>query len=475
MNWNGTTATEQYVVRAFNSTEVSGASYYGDSETHISNGINPEYWDINGDADIPAFQTNIPFDAVPPDPPSNFIATSDASGDIFLSWTASASPDCVGTRLIFRTDRYPTKETEETFIANVPTLAAQSYKHTGLTNGVTYEYGAFSYDYANNFSGPANTKEVSIDTLPPSIESVSPASGETGVALDRNIIIPFNDVMSRETTENAFHLFPAAGTLTYSWNTQETQMTVHHGNFTVDTVYLCTVDSTASDDAGNPMGSDFTWWFRTLSGLPPIISNIKIDLIIKYPGDIISAQPRIGADITDPELGPAGISTIEVLIGSRVYRFSSPEIGAVFSGGKLNYKFPVPLATGTYILSVEAWDVAGNSTTESIADLKVMGGEDLIIGRIVNYPNPFDSDEGTTFGYTLSVDSDIEFIVYSIRGSLIYDVKVSAGTPGGIAGYNEVFWNGKSNGIGIGTGMYIIKVLVDGEPIESFKILVRNR
>jgi len=360
---------------------------------------------------------------------------------------------------------------------NVSTAAAQSYRHRYLTNGTRYYYGGFSYDFSSNFSTPAaTTSEVSNDTLPPSVEFVSPSNSETGVAADRDIVITFNDVMSRDATENSFHIYPSVPSLSFSWNSQGTQMTADHGDFAVGTIYVCTVDSTASDDAGNQMGSDYTWWFRTLLGEPPSISNLKIDGWAKYPGDVISHRPRITASITDPELGPSGISTIEVSAGSRVYTFSTPEIGSVFRSGEFDFRFLSSLPPGVFAVTLEAWDVAGNSSRETIAGLLVMGGEAKIIGPIVNYPNPFDSDEGTTFAYTLTIDADLEFYVYSIKGSLIYNVKISAGAPGGIAGYNEVFWNGKSNfGAGIGTGMYIVKVLSGGRVIESFKILVKNK
>jgi hypothetical protein len=464
--------------RAWNSTEATSSTYFGNSEIYTATANVGEQWDIHGSTNIPAFKTGNFIDTIPPSPPTNFKATQEVSGDLILTWTASASPDTVGTMLKFLTASHsPTIEGEGQFITNVLTTAAQSYRHTGLTDGTTYYYSAFAYDAAPNYSSPASTDEVSNDTLPPSVSSVSPASGESGVTTGRTIIVTFNDVMSQDATEAAFHIYPSVASISFSWSGGGAQMNVNHASFATGTYYTCTVDATAKDKGGNPLGSACTWRFRTAAGQPPEISDVKIDGWKQYPGDIISPHPKINATITDPDSGFAGIASIEIAANTISFIYGSPEIESIYSriSGYLDVRFPVFIPAGTYTIYVRAWDISGNVSEDAFPGLEIKGGAAGIIGPVLNYPNPLVSGVGTTFSYKLTIDANLEIHVYSIKGSKIYSKKIPSGSPGGSAGYNEFFWNGLSNfEEGIGNGIYIVKVVADGKVIGSSKIVIQN-
>lgn len=467
---------DQLICRAWNAITIEAATFYGNSEIFPVGSDPFQTWDINGTADIPAFSTSLPFDLIPPSPPTNVIATQEVSGDIFLSWTASSSLDAAGTRIVFKLGSYPTNETDGTILANVPQSGPQSYRHTGLTNGTLYYYGLFAYDNAGNFSVAATTSETSSDTLPPSILSVSPANGATGVPDSVTITVNFNDNMNTAAAQNAFLISPSVPK-SFSWIASNTVMQVGV-TLSGATTYVCTVTASASDDAGNLMGSDYTWSFSTVTGPPPVISDFMLDGWKRFPGDVISSRPKISAIATDPLLGAAGISSIEVMAGAISHLFSPSEMASIFdpSSGAVNFTLPGTLPEGTFDVSLKVWNTSRNSSEETISGVQVLGGPVKVVGQIVNYPNPFDSSGGTTFAYTLSSDANLDILVYSIKGSVVYKKSVTSGSPGGTAGYNEVFWNGESNfGEGVGSGLYLVRLVSGGRIIGSFKLLVQNR
>lgn len=466
------------IVRGWNSTEVSSSTHYGNSPIFTVSGSD---WVISTSETVWAFKTDTLFDIVAPGPPSNFIATPEASGDIILTWTPTTEPDTKGTLIVYRTDRSPTNELDGMGeVCDILTSEPQSYRHTGLTEGTTYEYGAFSYDFSYNYSGPANTSEVSHDTAPPNVISVSPSNGATGVSVSTTIDIVFDDNMSTPETESSLSSYPSFGK-SFSWLSSRTHMVVSPtGSLSPGITYMCTVDTTAKDDAGNLLSSRHTWSFSVASGLPPYISDMKIGGYKVYPGDSISSQPKITAYIFDPEFMPplCGISSIEISADGTVHHYSSPELSAIFDRltGYLDYRFPAKLDPGTYTITLRAWDVAGNITEESVTGLRVRGGETDIDGPVLCYPYEFESGQGTIIAYKLTVDGTVWIKVYSIRG-LVYNRDVSAGSSGGTAGYNEVAWNGLSGrGDKLGNGMYIVKIYNSNDkPIGSAKVIIRNR
>ncbi len=86
-------------------------------------------------------------------PPGNvtLIATP---GDtvVMLDWTLPSDPDFAGTRLLRKTGTFPTNPLDGLVIYDG---TSNTYLDTGLINGVTYYYGAYSYDTSHNFASGA--------------------------------------------------------------------------------------------------------------------------------------------------------------------------------------------------------------------------------------------------------------------------------------------------------------------------------
>ena len=463
------------IVRAWNSTEVSSSTYYGDSATREVPNIGTWDWKLKDDGDFsPAVKTGISFDNIPPDPPGNFIATPDASGDLILTWTKSSSPDAIGTRLVWRTDRYPTMEWDGSF-TNVLTTAAQAYRHTGLTQGTTYKYGAFTYDISGNFSTPAaTTSEVSNDTTPPSVIGWSPQ----GTSVDpgtTKIMIAFNDSMNNASVEAAMKGFTFSP---FNWSADNRTVTGEIiGSLSSGTYYRVTVETTAADKAFNQLASLFTWEFRTSAGKPPTISDLKIDGWKQFPGDVISPHPKISATITDEDSGYYGVATVEMQADGFLYSYTTPELNSVYNrtNGYFDARFPALLPSGTYTVILRAFDVNGNSTEESVAGLKVSGGAVEVINKdVYAYPSEFESGMGTILSYKLNVTSDVQIYVYS-AGGLVFKKKIAAGETGGIAGYNEVAWDGLSSlGNKLSNGLYVVIIANGDKRLAKLYVKINN-
>lgn len=96
--------------------------------------------------------------AWPPEPVVAFGATPGNTANR-LEWTNPTSGNYFGTRIRFSTDHFPTGPTDGTLLADRPGLpgGSDSLEHTGLTNGRTYYYAAFTYTETQVFSSGVNT------------------------------------------------------------------------------------------------------------------------------------------------------------------------------------------------------------------------------------------------------------------------------------------------------------------------------
>jgi len=108
-------------------------------------------------------------DQTPPAGDTGFTATG-ATAQVTLNWTNSSSSDFSQTIIRYRTDgTYPVSPVDG-FAVVTKTGApgsADSFVHTGLTNGTTYSYSAFAQDASGNVAPAAKVSATVQDTAAP--------------------------------------------------------------------------------------------------------------------------------------------------------------------------------------------------------------------------------------------------------------------------------------------------------------------
>ncbi|MGC8872873.1 MAG: Ig-like domain-containing protein [Chloroflexia bacterium] len=118
------------------------------------------------------------------------------------------------------------------------------------------------------------------DTTPPLVVSVSPAPGATGVSIYATLLITFNEAMDPASiNENTIRLTrsgqPVQGRVTYDVVARRAVF-VPASLLQENALYQALVSSGVRDRAGNPMGFDYPWTFRT--GPAPVFHCYHGDL-----------------------------------------------------------------------------------------------------------------------------------------------------------------------------------------------------
>lgn len=122
------------------------------------------------------------FDGTAPPNVSGFTATG-ADSQISLSWTNPSSADFTGVKILRKTGSYPANSDDGTVVYD---SNGASYVDTGLTNGITYYYKAFSRDVVLNYSSGTQASASPNDaTAPAAITSLS-ATALTGGSVRLN-------------------------------------------------------------------------------------------------------------------------------------------------------------------------------------------------------------------------------------------------------------------------------------------------
>jgi len=207
-----------------------------------------------------------------------------------------------------------------------------------------------------------------VDYTPPTVTSVSPASGATGVPLATNVSAAFSEGMNVATISGSTFTLVKQGTTTPipaappSYNSATKEVTLDPTNsLSSFTTYVATVKGGTGgvkDKAGNPLGNDKTWSFTTADTVAP--NAPTIDLVAS--SDTGSSSTDNLTNDTTPTLSgnaEAG-STVKIKDGTT-------QIGTVTasSTGTWIYSPATALTGGKHLLSATATDAAGNQSVAS--------------------------------------------------------------------------------------------------------------
>jgi Bacterial Ig-like domain len=150
---------------------------------------------------------------------------------------------------------------------------------TGISKAVTVtNTTTFTLTATNDEGSATQTTSVSVgsgaDTTAPTVVSIDPPNGATGVEDDQSIVITFSEKMDQLSAQAAYQSADLpASEVTFNWNAEGTQLTVKANDFleyaagddpSIEAkTYALTVTSTAKDVAGNSL-TPFSSSFSTL-------------------------------------------------------------------------------------------------------------------------------------------------------------------------------------------------------------------
>ena len=139
---------------------------------------------------------------------------------------------------------------------------------------------------------------------------------------------------------------------------------------------------------------------------------------------------------------------------------------------EIYYKPTTALSDGIYVIWTYAKNISGEDALFESTGLRVLAASEISLqGNPLNYPNPFVPSNGTYISYYLTNDSNVNINIYDIAGNVIAKKACAIGGNGGSAGYNEVFWDGRTNGgDSVGNGMYVYLIIADGSMIGKGKM-----
>lgn len=352
--------------------------------------------------------------------------------------------------------------TSETYAWTIPDLSTSQAKIKVICEGASPSY--ITSDESNSVF-----TILPYDTNPPqgvfyrifndTTQDVNPTF--TGIATDESS--PITSIECRVDDNEFTPAIPLFGAYTASTESFmfAVPQTLSKGNHTIYAKF--------KDAAGNESSSSqyASYAFKVVGVNPEI--EMRLDGTSVVAGDPISAKPSIEAVVTS-------LTTLESI---KLYINSNPAITLTKvpdpDNTYINYGFytpTTPFTDGSYSIRIVAKDIENRQTSKEVTSLIVGDEQSLgILGAPLNYPNPFNPENGTYISYSLSKNAGIQLSIHDLTGNMIWKQNYASGTNGGRAGYNEIFWNGKSGSGGYcGNGIYVLVIVGDGKVIGRSKI-----
>ncbi|OAB80595.1 peptidase C25 [Cochleicola gelatinilyticus] len=146
-----------------------------------------------------------------------------------------------------------------------------------------------------------------------------------------------------------------------------------------------------------------------------------------------------------------------------------------YTRGIANFPFR-DLEDGLHTLTFKAWDVYNNSSTAEI-QFVVAGNDQLVIERVLNYPNPFVNYTEFWFSHNRENEPlDVQVQVFTVTGKIVW-TKTDTFAPTGSNLFRSISWNGLDDfGDRVGKGVYVYKITVKStltnQQVEKFEKLV---
>ncbi len=146
--------------------------------------------------------------------------------------------------------------------------------------------------------------------------------------------------------------------------------------------------------------------------------------------------------------------------------------------------FSASLPGKSNVLAVGYWDIIVTNPDGGTATLSRGFLFEYPEGQVFFYPSRFsttgvramDTSTQPRIAYTLSDNKPVDLFIYDVRDmKVVYHRKFQSGQTGGKFGYNEIFWDGKTDfGNTISNGSYVLQAYTQGTLIGQTYFTVKN-
>ena len=192
------------------------------------------------------------------------------------------------------------------------------------------------------------------------------------------------------------------------------------------------------------------------TGINSTGSGIGHDITVILDGEVINTT--VLNDFYTPGSGNGCINTsfLDYQKGSVLYPFQN-------------------LKPGAHQLTFKVWDINNNSTTQTLNFIvKDPSQDNLIVNKLLNWPNPFTNKTYIQFEHNCDDILDVNVQVFTITGKLVKTISSVVSSNPFMEGYRTnrtaIEWDGNDDyGSPVGKGTYIYKVLVKSQNQDKCK------
>jgi uncharacterized delta-60 repeat protein len=254
-----------------------------------------------------------------------------------------------------------------------------------LTTGVADIAGnSLANAYVWNFSTGSEP-----DTTSPTVITVSPLDGASDVDINLSAVrATFNEPMDGASINNASFTLQnldsgaavTAGTVSYAAGTARLSL----GSALVyDTSYVATIAAGVSDIAGNLLGTDHVWTFRTAAAPPPddaTLPRVVSTTPVSGAGNVPASAGVVTATFTEPVEGLDENSFVISSGGSNVAGTVSYDVAGMTVRFESDSAFSFVTSYTVTIVSTLVSDLAGNNLAQDYVWTFTIGGDPALGG-----------------------------------------------------------------------------------------------